>query len=54
MEIIGSKGKAVFLILSGKLNVLNIWYEPGIKLTKALEKSVNSVIKHFEKFNMKK
>ena len=37
----------------GKLNVLNIWYEPGIKLTKVMEKSLNSAIKRFERFNMK-
>ena len=35
-----------------KLNVLNIWYESGIKLTKAVEKRVYSAIKRFEKFNM--
>ena len=35
-----------------KLNVSNIWYESGIKLTKVLEKRLNSAIKRFEKFNM--
>ena len=36
-----------------KLDILNIWYEPGIKLTKVMEKSLNSAIKRFERFNMK-
>lgn len=35
-----------------ELNVINIWYEPGIKLTKAMEKGLNSAIKRFERFNM--
>ena len=34
-----------------KLNVLNIWYELGIKLTKSMEKSLHSAIKRYEKFN---
>ena len=36
-----------------KLNVINIWYEPGIKLTKVMEKGLDSEIKRFEKFNKK-
>ena len=38
---------------SRQLNVLNTWYEPGIKLTKTMEKCLNSAIKRFEKFHMK-
>lgn len=34
-----------------KLNVVNLWYEPGIKLTKAMEKGIASAVKRFERFN---
>ena len=36
-----------------QLNVLNTWYEPGIKLTMAMEKGLNSAKKRFAKFHMK-
>lgn len=35
-----------------KLNVINIWYESGVKMTKATEKRLNCAIRCFEKFNM--
>lgn len=34
-----------------KLNVANLWYEPGIRLTKAMEKGIASAVKRFERFN---
>lgn len=34
-----------------KLNVVNLWYEPGIKLTKTMEKGIESAVKRFERFN---
>lgn len=36
---------------SGILNVSNIWYEPKVKLTKTIEKSILSAAKRFERFN---
>lgn len=36
---------------SGILNVSNIWYEPKVKLTKTIEKSILSAVKRFEIFN---
>lgn len=34
-----------------KLNVPHIWYEPDVKMTKALENALESAIKRFERFN---
>ena len=34
-----------------KLNVHNIWYEPGVKLTKSIETSIGAAVKRFERFN---
>lgn len=34
-----------------KLNVSNIWYESNVKLTKTMEKGINSTIKRFEFFH---
>lgn len=35
-----------------KLNILNIWYEPDIKLTKGMEKNIMSAIRRLEKLNI--
>lgn len=43
--------EAVYDRKGRKLNVVNLWYEPGIKLTKALDKGIRSAVKRFEKFN---
>lgn len=43
--------EAVYDRKSRKLNVVNLWYEPGIKLTKAMEKGIWSAVKRFERFN---
>lgn len=34
-----------------KLNVLNLWYEPSVKVTKTMEKSIQIALKRFEAFN---
>lgn len=34
-----------------KLNVTNIWYEPGLELKKSMERSIGAAIKRFEIFN---
>ncbi|MCR4713046.1 MAG: winged helix DNA-binding domain-containing protein [Treponemataceae bacterium] len=34
-----------------KLNVKNLWYEPEVKVTKKLEKAIESAVKRFEKFS---
>ncbi|MBR3017247.1 MAG: YcaQ family DNA glycosylase [Clostridia bacterium] len=36
---------------TGSLIVKNIWYEPGVRATKALEKAVRSAIQRLAKFN---
>lgn len=43
--------EAVYDRKGRKLNVVNLWYEPGIKLTKAMEKGIWFAVKRFEKFN---
>lgn len=35
---------------AGKLNVANIWYEPGVKPSKGMEKSINAALKRLEAF----
>lgn len=34
-----------------QLNVSNIWYEPGVRVTKKLESGIKSALKRFEAFN---
>ena len=34
-----------------QLNVSNIWYEPGVRVTKKLESGIKSALKRFETFN---
>lgn len=36
---------------SRQLNVLHIWYEPGVRVTKKLESGIKSALKRFEIFN---
>lgn len=35
-----------------KLNVQNIWYEPGIKITKTIEEKIEKTIERFENFSL--
>jgi uncharacterized protein YcaQ len=37
---------------SKELEVKNIWYEDGLKVTKKIEDAVESSIKRFEKFSL--
>ena len=34
-----------------KLDVVNLWYEPDVKVTQTMEKSIQTALKRFEKFH---